>query len=44
MFIQVDAITIAGIVMSGDCIHCEVGRRSALRIELKSPASLGSYA
>jgi hypothetical protein len=42
MFIQVEASTMAGIVMAGDCIHCEVGRCSALRMALNRPASLGS--
>jgi hypothetical protein len=44
MFIQVEAITMAGIVASGDCIHCEVGRCRAFRTALNRPASLGSYA
>jgi hypothetical protein len=43
MFIQVDAITIAGMVIVDDCIHSDVGRCSALRAALNRPASLGSY-
>jgi hypothetical protein len=44
MFIQVDAITMAGIVIVGDCIHSEVGRWKNARMALNRPASLGSYA
>jgi hypothetical protein len=44
MFIQVDAMTMAGIVAVVDCIQSDVGRCSALRIALNRPASLGSYA